>query len=71
MARNNLIILKEHMERLEYSLEEADLVKCSLKLLQSKIITKDVKDNFDCLDNNHLEADIKVRYLLQQVCQRG
>ena len=58
------------MERLESSLEEADLVKFSLKLLQSKIITKDVKDNFYYLDNNHLEADIKVRYLLQQVCER-
>ena len=40
------------------------------KLLQSKIITKDVKDNFYCLDNNHLGADIKVRYLPQQVCER-
>ena len=58
------------MERLESSLEDTELVKFSLKLLQSKIITKDVKDNFDCLDNNHLEADIKVRYLLQQVCER-
>ena len=58
------------MERLESSLEDTDLVKVSLKLLQSKIISKDVKDNFDCLDNNHLEADIKVRYLLQQVCER-
>ena len=58
------------MERLESSLEDTDLVKFSLKLLQSKIISKDVKDNFDCLDNNHLEADIKVRYLLQQVCER-
>ena len=58
------------MDRLESSLEDADLVKFSLKLLQSKIITKDVKDNFYCLDNNHLEADIKVRYLLQQVYER-
>ena len=58
------------MERLESSLEDTDLVKFSLKLLQSKIISKDVKDNFDCLDSDHLEADIKVRYLLQQVCER-
>ena len=70
MARNHLIILKEHMERLESILEDTDLVKFSFKLLQSKIITKDVKDNFYCLDNNHLEVDIKVRYLLQQVCER-
>ena len=60
------------MERLESSLEDTDLVKVkfSLKLLQSKIISKEVKDNFDCLDSDHLESDIKVRYLLQQVCER-
>ena len=69
MARN-LFILKEHMERLEFSLEDADLVKFSLKLLQSKVISKDVKDKFDYLDSDHLESDIKVRYLLQQVCER-
>ena len=58
------------MERLESCLEDADLVKFSLKLLQSTIISKDAKDNFDYLDSDHLEADIKVRYLLQQVCER-
>ena len=58
------------MEMLELSLGDTDLVKFSLKLLQSKIISKHVKDNFDSLDNNHLEADIKVRYLLHQVCER-
>ena len=70
MAHNHLMILREHMERLESSLEDTDLVTFALKLLQSKIVSKDVKDNFDCLDNNHLESDIKVRYLLQQVCER-
>ena len=58
------------MERLEYSLEDADLVQFSLKLVQSKIISKVMKDNFDCLDSAHLEENIKVRYLLQQVCER-
>ena len=58
------------MERLESSLEDTDLVTFALKLLQSKIVSKDVKDNFDCLDSVHLESDIKVRYLLQQVCER-
>ena len=70
MARNNLIILRKYMERLESSLEDTDLVKFSMKLLQSKIISKDVKNNFDCLDSDYLEADIKVRYLLQQVCEK-
>ena len=58
------------MERLESSLEDTDLVTFALKLLQSKIVSKDVKDNFDCLDSDHLESDIKVRYLLQQVYER-
>ena len=58
------------MERLESSLEDTDLVTFALKLLQSKIVSKDVKDNFDSLDSDHLESDIKVRYLLQQVCER-
>ena len=55
------------MERLEYSLEDTDLVKVSLKLLESKIISKDVKDKFVSLDHNRLDPDRKVRYLLQQV----
>ena len=58
------------MERLESSLEDTDLKTFALKLMQSKIVSKDVKDNFDCLDSDHLESDIKVRYLLQQVCER-
>ena len=64
------MILGEYIERLESSIEDTDLVKFSLKLLQSKIISKDVKDNFDCLDSDHLESDIKVRYLLQQAYER-
>ena len=70
MARNNLIILRKYMERLESSLEDTDLVKFALKLLESKIISKDVKDKFVSLDRDHLDPDRKVRYLLQQVCER-
>ena len=58
------------MERLESSLEDTDLVKFALKLLESKIISKDVKDKFVSLDHDHLDPDRKVRYLLQQVCER-
>ena len=58
------------MERLESSLEHTDLVKFALKLLESKIISKDVKDKFVSLDHDHLDPDRKVRYLLQQVCER-
>ena len=69
MAVNYLKVLKEHIERLESSLEQTDLVKVSLKLFEWKIISKDVKDKFVSLDD-HLDPDRKVRYLLQQVCER-
>ena len=70
MARNHLINLIKYMERLESSLEDTDLVKFALKLLESKIISKDVKDKFVSLDHDHLDPDRKVRYLLQQMCER-
>ena len=71
MAANYFKVLKEHTEKLESSLEQTDLVKVSLKLLECKIISKDVKDKFVSLDHDHLDPDRRVRYLLQQVCQRG
>ena len=70
MAVNYFKVLKEHIERLESSLEQTDLVKVSLKLLEWRIISKDVKDKFISLDHDHLDPDRKVRYLLQQVCER-
>ena len=69
MAANYLKVLKEHIERLESSLKQSDLVKVSFKLLEWKIISKDVKDKFISLDHDHLDPDRKVRYLLQQVCE--
>ena len=69
MAANYLKVLKEHIERLESSLEQSDLVKVSFKLLEWKIISKDVKDKFISLDHDHLDPDRKVRYLLQQACE--
>ena len=70
MAANYFKVLKELMERLESSLEQTDLLKLSLKLVEWKIISKDVKDKFVSLDQEHLDPDRKVRYLLQQVCER-
>ena len=70
MAANYFKVLKEHIEKLESSLEQTDLVKVSLKLLEWKIISKDVKDKFVSLDHDHLDQDRRVRYLLQQVCER-
>ena len=67
MARNHLIILRKYMERLEL---DTDLVKFALTLLEWNIISKRVKDKFVSLDWDHLEQDRKVRYLLQQVCDR-
>ena len=69
MAANYCKVLKGHIERLEFSLEQTDLVKVSLKLLEWKIISKDVKDKFVSLDHDHLDPDRKVRYFLQQVCE--
>ena len=63
-------VLKDHIERLESSLEQTDLVKVSLKLLEWRIISKDVKDKFISLDHDRLDPDRRVRYLLQQVCER-
>ena len=62
-------VLKEHKERLESSLEQTDLVKVSLKLVECKIISKDVKEKLISLDHDHLDPDRKVRYLLQEVCE--
>ena len=62
-------VLKEHKERLESNLEKTDLVKVSLKLVECKILSKDVKDKFVSLDHDHLDPDRKVRYILQQVCE--
>ena len=69
MAANYFKVLKEHIKRLESSLEQTDLLKVSLKLLEWKIISKDVKNKFVSLDHDHLDPDRKVRYLLQQVCE--
>ena len=70
MAVNYFKVLKEHIEKLESSLEQTDLVNVSLKLLEWRIISKDVKDKFVSLDHDHLDPDRRVRYLLQQVCER-
>ena len=63
-------VLEDQKEKLEFSLEDTNLVKLSLKLLESRIISKDMKDKFVSLDQEHLDPDRRVRYLLQQVCKR-
>ena len=63
-------VLLDHREDLEFSLEEIDLVKLSVKLCQSCIISQEVKDNFDSLDDVHLDSDRRVRYLLHHVYEK-
>ena len=64
-------VLMDNLGKLESSFEEIeDLVKLPLKLLESRIISKDMKDKFVSLDQEHLDPDRRVRYLLQQVCER-
>ena len=59
----NLMVIK-------LSIEEEDLVKLLDCLLNSEVISRCIYNKFTSLDQVHLEPDIKVRYLLQQVCER-
>ena len=63
-------ILTVHKENLELLLINTDVVKLSVELFRHKVITRELKDKLAFLDNDHLEPDIKVRYLLEQVCER-
>ena len=66
-----LQLLLKHRAELALSLEEADLLKLSKQLTKCKVTSKEAYDKFLSLDkdNERLETDIKVRYLLQQVCE--
>ena len=63
-------VLLDHREDLEFSLEEIDHVKLSVKLCESCIISQEVKDNFDSLDEVHLDSDRRVRYLLHHAYEK-
>lgn len=64
-------VLTQHVTNLENWLEDADLIKLSKELVKHRIISKEFHDKFSSLDRDHLESDIKVRFLLQQVCERA
>ena len=51
-------------------IEEEDLVELLDCLLNSEVISRCIYNKIASLDQVHLEPDIKVRYLLQQVCER-
>ncbi len=63
-------VLKQRLASLEGLLEYTDLIKLSEELLRHLIISKEFCYKFSSLDHDHLESDIKVRYLLKQVCER-
>ncbi len=63
-------VLKQRLASLEDLLEDTDLIKLSKELLRHRIISIVFCDKFSSLDHDHLESDIKVRYLLKQVCER-
>ncbi len=63
-------VLIQHVTNLEDLLEDTDLIKLSKELLRHRIISKEFCDRFPSMDHDHLESDIKVRYLLKQVCER-
>ncbi len=62
-------VLLNHQTDLESSLADIDLLKLSKDLLKNRIFSRGANEKFTYLDPNqdHLEQEIKVRYLLQQV----
>ena len=68
----NLQVLLQHKANLESSLEEEDLLKLTKELLKYRVISKEIQSKYASLDQDqdHLDTDVKVRYLLQQVCER-
>ena len=62
--------LLQHRADLESCLEGTDLLKLSKELTKYRVMmSKEFYVKFSSLDNEHLEIDVKVRYLLQQVCE--
>ncbi len=47
---------------------DVDILKLFRDLLQNKVVSKDANEKLSALDpnQNHLEPEVKVRYLLQQ-----
>ena len=67
-----LQVLLQHKANLESSLEEKeeDLLKITRELVRYIVISKETYYKYASLDQDHLETDVKVRYILQQVCER-
>ena len=65
-----LQVLLQHKANLESSLALEDLLKLTSELLKCRVVSKEIHNKYASLDQDHLETDVKVRYLLQQVCER-
>ena len=47
------------------------LIKLSADLLQSQILSTDEHNKFICLDQSHVTADMRLKFLTRQVCLRA
>ena len=66
----HLIELLKNNEELVSALVKTDLVTFSKELFQSRVISKEVKDQFYSLDHDHLDPGLRARYLLQHIRER-
>ena len=64
-----LQVLLQHKANLESSLALEDLLKLTSELLKCRVVSKEIHNKYASLQD-HLETDVMVRYLLQQVCER-
>ena len=63
-------LLRSHRDELVWSLEKADLLKFSEELCKFGVITKQVRSDFAALDCDRLDSKLRVRFILQQVCDK-
>ena len=62
--------LLKNNEELVSALVSTDLVTFSKELFKSRVISKEVKDQFYSLDHDHLDPGLRARYLLQHIRER-
>jgi len=72
LRAGNLQLIRENWESFVSLLEKEDLAKLCFNLVRGGVISKEVRDKFTSLDpdEERLPSDMRVRYLLQQVCER-
>ncbi len=72
VAGDSMDAFRKYRSDLGSALLDTDLFKLSKSLQSNKVLSKEVTNKFAILDpdQDHLEPKIKVRYLLQHVCER-